>query len=154
MPDQPGSLPAELVEHRHLIGDVGLDIARPLERRGVQPALLGQDAVDETIELLDQPDDVLRTDARTTVKEDRARTFTSPRGEDLATGDPHPQLLEPHPASTLAVTARYRRRSGARPVRHFVDDGLSGLDVGRSSGMVATPCRLVRSNTRADGTAA
>src|SRR3954447_21036833 len=100
MADQPGSLPAELVEHRHLIGDVGLDIARPLERRGVQSALLGQDAVDETIELLNQPDDVLRPDAGTTVKEDRARTFTSPPGAELAPAGGGPPFLQPHPPPT------------------------------------------------------
>ena len=64
MPDQPRLLPAELVEQRDLVGDVGLDVARPLERRRIEPALLGQDAVDEPVELLDEPDDGLRPDAR------------------------------------------------------------------------------------------
>ena len=73
MADQPGAVPAELIEEGDLVGDMGLDVTRPFERRGIESALLRQDAIDESVELLDQPDDGLRPVPGTAVQEDRRR---------------------------------------------------------------------------------
>ena len=45
----------------------------PSSVRRIEPALLRQDPVDEAVDLLDEPDEVLRADARTAVQEDRSR---------------------------------------------------------------------------------
>jgi predicted ATPase/class 3 adenylate cyclase len=93
---EPGALPAELVEQGDLVGDVRLDVARSLERAGVEAALLGQDAVDEPVDLLDEPDEMLGPDARPAVQEDRPRPGATSRGKDLAARHGSRQFLVPH----------------------------------------------------------
>ena len=69
MADQPGPIPAEMVEHGDRVGDVGLDVARPDQRARLEAALLGQDAVDQAIELLDEADQLLGPDARAAMEQ-------------------------------------------------------------------------------------
>ena len=62
----------------------------------MESALLGEHAVDEPVELLDQPDDGLRPDAGTAVEEDRRRACAASRREDLAARHGDRQFLEAH----------------------------------------------------------
>ena len=94
--DQPGPLPAEVIQHRDRVRDMGLDVERTLERAGAHAALLGQDHVDEPVELLDQADHVLGAQAGSAVQEQDRRAFGWPsggpapaRGEDLAARNGH-----------------------------------------------------------------
>ena len=108
MADQPGPLPAEVIEHGDRVGDVRLHVARPDERARLEPALLGQDAVDQAVELLDEADELLRTDARAAMEQQgrRSLALTAPGREDLAPGDGHGQAGEPHRLLRVRTTER------------------------------------------------
>ena len=119
--DQPGAVPAEVVEHGDRVGDV--DVARPGERARLESALLGQDTVDQAVELLDEADEPLRTDARAAMEEQCRWTLAlaAPGREDLAAGDGHGQAGEPHRLlrvrTTVAHDTRPRRYARAIPAR-------------------------------------
>src|SRR5258706_13378502 len=84
VPDQPGPIPAEMIDHGDRVGDVRLHVAWPGERARLEAALLGQDAVDQAVELLDEADELLRTDARAAVKQQCpcSLALTAPGRED------------------------------------------------------------------------
>lgn len=125
MPDEPGPLPAEAVEDRDRVGHMGLHVARPGEGARLEAALLREDPIDESVELLDEPDEVLGADAGTPVKEERRRALTHapPGREDLAPGDCHRQRLEPHQIPRAVVddladdTRHGPDTAGGAPVR-------------------------------------
>jgi hypothetical protein len=98
MSDHPSPLPVEMIEDRDGIGDVGLDIAGPLERAGMEAALLREDTIDEPIELLHQADDDLGTDPGAAVQEECRRALAHPAAgrEDLTPGHSHGQGLIAH----------------------------------------------------------
>ncbi len=87
MADEPGALPAEMVEDRDLVGDVPLDVARALDGARLEAALLREDPVDEPVELLDETVEILGAEARAAVEQECRRTRSATRRMDLAAGD-------------------------------------------------------------------
>ena len=100
-----------MIEHGDRVGDVGIDVARAGERARLEAALLGQDTVDQAVELLDEADEVLRTDARPAMEQQRRRTLalTAPGPKISPPGTATVRLVNPIDASMRNTRRRWAR---------------------------------------------